>query len=448
MNRTHLSRRTILKGLGTTMALPLLDAMLPGQSFLPSASAAESAGAPVRMAFIFFPNGAIEDAWKCQGEGKDFKLSKTLEPLAEFKNDITVFSGLAQHHGRANGDGAGDHARNAGVFLTGCQPRKTSGANIEVGQSVDQAAASIVGSQTKLPSLELGVDRSRNAGSCDSGYSCAYSSNISWKTPNTPMAKEINPRLAFERLFGTGEDFKSRAKRDLYRQSILDLVSEDAAKLKNRLGQTDRRKIDEYFTSVRELELRIQKSAVAPSEVPEYELPEGIPKETRQHIRLMYDIMALAFQTNTTRIATFMLANAGSNRTYPMVGVTDGHHNLSHHRLDKEKMEKISKIDKYLAGEFAYFLGKLKSIKEAGGNLLDNSMVLYGSAISDGNRHQHHDLPIVLAGRGGGTIQSGRHLVYPKETPLNNLFLSMMHRMGADLKELGDSKGPLKNLEG
>ncbi len=402
----------------------------------------------MRTAFVFFPNGAIMDAWKCEGEGKDFKLSKTLEPLAEFKNDITVFSGLTQNHGRANGDGGGDHARNAGVFLTGCQPRKTSGANIEVGQSVDQAIASAAGSQTKLPSLEVGVDRSRNAGSCDSGYSCAYSSNISWKTPNAPMAKEINPRLAFERLFGTGEDFKSRAKRDLYRQSILDLVSEDAAKLKNRLGQTDRRKIDEYFSSVRELELRLQKSAVTPAEVPEYDLPEGIPKETQEHIRLMYDVMALAFQTNTTRVATFMLANAGSNRTYPNVGVTDGHHNLSHHRLDKEKMEKITKIDKFLAGEFAYFLGKLKSIKEGSGNLLDNSMILYGSAISDGNRHQHHDLPILLAGRGGGSIQAGRHLAYPNETPLNNLFLAMMHRMGADLKEFGDSKGPLKHLEG
>lgn len=448
MSQSQLSRRTLLKGMGTTMALPLLDAMLPGTGFQSLALGAESAKAPVRAAFVFFPNGAIMEDWQCEGEGEKYKLSKTLQTLSDHKSDINVFTGLAQHHGRANGDGAGDHARNAGVFLTGCQPRKTSGANIEVGQSVDQAMASAIGSRTKLPSIELGVDRSRNAGSCDSGYSCAYSSNISWKTPNTPMAKEINPRLAFERLFGTGEDFKSRAKRDLYRQSILDLVSEDAAKLKSQLGQTDRRKIDEYFTSVRELEIRIQQSAVAPSEVPEYDLPAGIPKETQQHIRLMYDIVALAFQTNTTRVATFMLANAGSNRTYPEVGVTDGHHSLSHHRNDKGKMTKIAKVDTFLAKEFAYFLGKLKSIKEGEGNLLDNSMILYGSAISDGNRHQHHDLPIVMAGRGGGTIQTGRHLVYPKETPLNNLFLSMMHRMGTNQKELGDSNGTLKGLEG
>ncbi len=212
MSQTSLSRRTILKGLGTTMALPWLEAMLPGQGLISSASAAESAKSPVRMAFVFFPNGAIMEDWKCQGEGQNFQLSKTLEPLAKFKSDLTVFSGLTQHHGRANGDGGGDHARNAGVFLTGCQPRKTSGANIQVGVSVDQAAASVIGQQTKLPSLELGVDRSQNAGNCDSGYSCAYSSNISWKTPTTPMAKEVNPRLAFERLFGTGEDFKSRAE--------------------------------------------------------------------------------------------------------------------------------------------------------------------------------------------------------------------------------------------
>lgn len=448
MSQNQLSRRTLLKGVGATMSLPLLDAMLPGTGFQSLALGAESVKAPVRTAFIFFANGAIMEDWECEGEGKNFKLSKTLESLAEHKNDINVFKGLAQHHGRANGDGAGDHARNAGVFLTGCQPRKTSGANIEVGQSVDQAIASKIAGQTKLPSIELGVDRSRNAGNCDSGYSCAYSSNISWKTPNTPMAKEINPRLAFERLFGTGEDFKSRAKRDLYRQSILDLVSEDAAKLKNQLGKTDRHKIDEYFSSVRELELRIQQAAVAPSEVPEYDLPAGIPKETQQHIRLMYDIMTLAFQTNTTRVATFMLANAGSNRTYPEVGVTDGHHSLSHHQNNKDKMEKIAKVDAFLVKEFGYFLGKLKSIKEGEGNLLDNSMILYGSAISDGNRHQHHDLPILMAGRGGGTIQTGRRLVYEKDTPLNNLFLSMSHRMGADIKELGDSRGPLKGLEG
>lgn len=430
------------------MALPLLEAMLPGQGLQSVAHGAESGKTPVRMAFVFFPNGAIMDHWACQGKGKDFKFSKTLEPLGDFKDDITIFSGLAQHHGRSNGDGPGDHARNASVFLTGAQPRKTAGANIEVGRSVDQAAAAVVGNQTKLPSLELGVDRSRNAGSCDSGYSCAYSSNISWKTPSTPMAKEINPRLAFERLFGTGEDFKSQARRDEYRQSILDMISEDAKKLKNRLGKTDRRKIDEYFTSVRELEQRIQQSAVTPTEVPEYDLPAGIPKETRQHIRLMYDIMALAFQTNSTRIATFMLANAGSNRTYPEVGVKDGHHSLSHHRNDKDKITKITKVDRFLMDEFAYFLGKLKSIKEGQGNLLDNSMILYGSAISDGNRHRHSELPIVLAGRGGGTIQSGRHLVFSEETPLNNLYLSMIHRVGATKVEgIGDSTGPLKELD-
>ncbi len=446
--KNHIPRRTFLRGAGTAMALPLLDIMSPRMSLIrPSQAAAAATKPPVRMAFIFFANGAIMDRWKVDGEGRDYKFSQSLKPLEGLKDDINIFSGLTQHHGRANGDGGGDHARNASVYLTGCQAYKTNGADIKLGISVDQAAADDIGKYTRLPSIELGVDRSRNAGNCDSGYSCAYSSNISWKTATTPMAKEINPRLAFERLFGTGEDVEKRAQRDFYRQSILDLVAEDARNLQQRLGQTDRRKVDEYFTSVRELELRIQQSAVKAAEVPEYNVPEGIPKETAQHINLMYDIMTLAFQTDTTRIATFMLANAGSNRTYPEVEVTDGHHSLSHHRNDREKMDRIAKIDLFLAKQYAKFLENLRSIPEGTGNLLDNSMILYGSAISDGNRHAHHDLPIVLAGRGGGTIETGRHVAYPKETPLNNLFLSMLDRVGAQVESIGDSKGRLKGLD-
>jgi hypothetical protein len=443
---TQISRRTMLRGVGAAMALPLLDAMRPAA--LAAGTASASAVAPVRMAFIFFANGAIMDRWKVKGEGKDFQFSQTLQPLADLKSDINVFSGLTQHHGRANGDGGGDHARNASVFLTGCQAFKTSGADIKLGVSVDQAAAADVGKLTRLPSIELGVDRSQNAGNCDSGYSCAYSSNISWKTPTTPMAKEINPRLAFERLFGSGEDVQKQKRRDAYRQSILDLVAEDARNLKNRLGKTDRQKVDEYFTSVRELEARIQQSAVKAAEVPEYNLPEGIPRDTAEHIRLMYDIMALAFQTDSTRIATFMLANAGSNRSYPEVEVKEGHHSLSHHREDEDKKSQIARIDKFLVEQYAGFLKKLRSIKEGDGTLLDNCMILYGSAIADGNRHSHDDLPIILAGKGGGTIQTDRHLAYPDETPMNNLFLSMLDRVGAKVESIGDSKGRLKHLEG
>lgn len=442
INSSSYPRRTFLKGVGTAVALPWLE------TFWTRSAQAAAVGPPVRMAFVFVPNGVIMPHWTPKGEGVDWELSKTLEPLSRVKDQINVFSGLAQDNGRAKGDGPGDHARSAASFLTGAHPVKTSGANIRVGMSVDQVAAERTGTQTRLPSLELGLERGRQAGSCDSGYSCAYSSTISWKTESTPMAKEIDPRLVYERLFGGNlEEAKQNARRDLFRKSILDLVAEDAASLKQSLGQTDRRKVDEYFTSVRELELRIARSEQdAKRDRPEFDLPEELSRDLREQIRLMYDLMALAFQTDSTRVITFMLANEGSNRTYPLVGVNDGHHEISHHRDDKEKVSKLQKIDQFLVGEFAYFLGKLSSIKEGQGTLLDSSMILYGSGISDGNRHRHDQLPIILAGRAGGTIRTGRHVQIAEETPLNNLFLSMLDRVGAGVEELGDSTGRLKEL--
>ena len=449
MSHHHpLHRRTFLKGVGATLGLPLLEAMLPQSGF-----AAQSAGAPKRMAFVFVPNGVIVPEWTVKGEGADWQLSPTLEPLAKVKDQVCVMTGLMQDNARHKGDGAGDHARSSAAFLTGAHPVKTSGVDIKVGQSVDQVAADKIGKLTKLPSIELGTEGGRNAGQCDSGYSCAYSNNISWKTATTPMAKEINPRLVFERLFGSTDDreaAKGRAKRDEYRKSILDLVTDDASKLKQQLGQTDRRKVDEYFSSVREIEQRIEraKSDSSSQKIPELTLPRGIPKELDEHIGLMFELMALAFQTDTTRVATFMLANEGSNRSYPMVGVNDGHHHLSHHQNKQDWIKHLAKIDKYLIGHYAKFLERLKSIPEGTGTLLDNSMIVYGSAIADGNAHSHHDLPVLLAGKGGGTIASGRHLVFPKETPLNNLFLSMLDRIDAGVDSLGDSSGRLKGLEG
>ncbi len=430
------------------MGLPLLEAMLPANGL-----AAPSAGAPKRMAFIFVPNGVIVPDWEPKGEGADWKLSPTLEPLAKVKDKVCVVSGLMQDNARAKGDGAGDHARSSAAFLTGAHPVKTGGVDIKVGVSVDQVAAEKVGRLTKLPSLELGTEGGRNAGQCDSGYSCAYSNNISWRTANTPMAKEINPRLVFERLFGSADDreaAKGRAKRDEYRKSILDLVTDDASKLKQQLGQTDRRKVDEYFSSVREIEQRIERSRddASRQKAPDLTLPRGVPKELDEHLGLMFELMTLAFQTDTTRVATFMMANEGSNRSYPMVGVNDGHHHLSHHQNKQDWIDQLKKVDKYLVGHFARFLERLNGISEGGGTLLDHSMIVYGSAIADGNRHSHHDLPILLAGKGGGTIASGRHLVYPKETPLNNLFLSMLDRMDAGVDQLGDSTGRLKGLDG
>ncbi len=444
MSHPRIERRTFLQAAGLSVGLPLLEAMCPRRK----AWGDEAADPPVRMAFVFFPNGAIMPSWTPESEGQDFSFSETLKPLEPFRSRVTVLSGLAQDNGRAKGDGPGDHARCAASYLTGAHPYKTSAANIRVGISVDQVAADRLGHLTRLPSLELGIEAGRNAGNCDSGYSCAYSSNISWKTETTPMAKEIHPRLVFERMFGSGAAEQNRSERDFYRKSILDFVSEDAERLKTRLGQADRRKLDEYFSSVRELEQRIERTEQqARRQRPDFEVPEAIPAGLQEHLRLMYDLLVLAFRTDTTRVATFMLANAGSNRSYPMVDVREGHHQLSHHRNDPQLMEKIQRIDHFLAGEFAYFLQQLQSVDEGTGNLLDHVMVMYGSGLSDGNRHYHHDLPIVLAGGGGGTIRGGRHLRMPDEVPLNNLFLSMLDRVGANVEKLGDSSGRLTAID-
>jgi len=440
----QLSRRMVLQGVGCAMGLPLLEAMLPQRTF------AAEAAAPVRMAFISFPNGAIMDAWRPSGEGESFEFGPTMQPLSELRSHVTVLTGLAQENGFAKGDGAGDHARSSASLLTGAHPVKTSGANIRVGQSVDQAAAERVGHLTKLPSLEIGIERGKDAGSCDSGYSCAYSSSISWKDATTPMAKEIKPRLVFDRLFGNSAGGNGPSRRNRVRQSVLDLVSEQASDLKNHLGRGDQRKVDQYFSSVREIEQRISRASQGQQRdipAPEFAAPDETPDNVQEHIRLMYDLMVLAFQTDATRVITFMAANEGSTRSYPMVGVNNGHHELSHHREDQEKIAQLKKIDLFLVSEFARFLGKLKETPEGGGSLLDNSMIMYGSGLSDGNRHKHDDLPIILAGRGGGTIKSGRHVVIREGAPLNNLFLSMLDRMGASIASLGDSTGRLKVID-
>ena len=441
----QLPRRVFLRGVGATLGLPLLNAMLPTNGW-----AANEAGLPKRLAFVFIPNGVIYSDWKPEQKGSNWHLSPTLEPLAKVKKRLCVLTGLAQVNADAKGDGAGDHARSSATFLTGTHPVKTDGVDIKAGISVDQVAAEKIGRKTRLPSLELGIEGGRNAGQCDSGYSCAYSNNISWKTPSTPMSKEINPKLVFERMFGASDDRDSvgRAKRDFYRKSILDAVSDDAAKLTQKLGQTDRRKLDEYFSSVREIELRIDRSQEETSkiDVPQFNVPSGIPRELDEHIRLMFDLLAMAFETDTTRIATFMIANEGSNRSYPMVGVNDGHHHLSHHQGKEDSIAPLKKIDKYLISHFARFLEKLQDTSEGEGTILDHSMIVYGSAISDGNRHNHNELPILLAGKGSGTIATNRHLVFPQDTPLNNLFLSLLDRMGAGVKLLGDSTGHLKGL--
>lgn len=434
-----LPRRTFVRGVGAALSLPLLDAMLPRV-----ACANEAAVAPKRLAYFFFPNGAIMPHWTPTEVGTQFTLPQTLSPLAAHQSDLLVISGLKHDKANANGDGAGDHARSCSAFLTGAQPRKTAGADIHAGPSADQLAANQIGHLTRLPSLEIGIEEGRQAGNCDSGYSCAYSSNIAWKSAETPMAKEINPKAVFERLFGTGVgDARAQAERDFYRKSILDFVATDAAKLRDKLGATDRRKVDEYFSSVREIEQRIARAEQhTRAELPDLPPPVGVPEIQSEHLRIMYDLLALAFQTDSTRIATYMLANEGSNRPYREVDVKEGHHELSHHQDDAEKKAKLQRIDQFLITQFACFLDKLKSIREGDGTLLDNCMLVYGCAIGDGNAHNHNNLPIVMAGRGGGTIATGRHLKLDDGgVPMNNLHLSLLDRMGAQVESFGDATG-------
>lgn len=441
-------RRSFLKGLGALVAMPAMESLLPASA---AASAAAAGNAPVRMAFLFVPNGIDMANWtpKAAG-GAAFELSPLLEPLKAVQGQFSILTGLAQNNAAALGDGPGDHARSTACWLTGVHPKKTSGSDIRNGISADQVAAQYIGKQTRFASLELGCERSGMAGDCDSGYSCAYSSNISWKTENTPVAKETNPRLVFERLFGNGkvnEQDESLARRELFNKSILDFVLEDASNLKNRLGTRDARKLDEYLTSVREIEQRLVKfENQAKLEIAAgVGRPQGIPNEFGEHIRLMGDMMILAFQTDLTRIATFMFANDGSNRPYGMIGVTDGHHDVSHHGRMADKLEKKRKIDNYHLQQLAYILNRMATIKEGNGSLLDNTLLVYGAGISDGDRHNHNDLPVLLAGKGGG-FRQGRHLVYEKDTPMNNLFVSMLDRVGVPIEKLGDSNGKLREL--
>jgi hypothetical protein len=430
------------------MSLPLLEGMLP---FNALAQSAAKAAKPTRMAFIFVPNGLSMEHWTPATEGSGYTMPSLLEPLKDLRNDFSILTGLSQDNAAALGDGPGDHARSTACWLTGVHPKKTAGADIKNGISVDQVAALKVGRQTPFASLELGCERGAMAGDCDSGYSCAYSSNVSWRSESLPVAKEVNPRLVFERLFGSGDkagEEQSRARRDIYNQSILDIVSEEAVRLKGRLGRKDQGKLDEYFQGVRDIEQRLVRMEQAGKQLAlaGSKKPNGIPPDYSEHIRLMGDMMVLAFQADLTRISTFMFANDGSNRSFGFIGVPEGHHDISHHGLDANKLERKRKIDVFQLEQLAYILRRLKETKEGDSNLLDNSLIMFGAGISDGNRHNHDNLPVLLAGRAGGSFRPGRHMVYPNHTPLNNLFLSMLDRFGVPTETLGNSTGKLSQL--
>jgi hypothetical protein len=446
----QLPRRRFLRGLGTAMALPFLESAVARAATSGSAAAAAAGKPPLRMAFVYVPNGANMVDWRPATTGTDFELPKILQPLAGIRSEVSVLGGLAHDKARPNGDGAGDHARASATFLTGAQARKTQGADIRVGISIDQLAAQQVGNKTRFPSLELGTDRGQLSGQCDSGYSCAYSFNIAWRTASSPMPPEVDPKLAFERLFG-GDDpeetAEMRARKKMRRSSILDFVMEDAKQLHSKLGRNDQRKLDEYMSAVRDVERRIEMADKVGIELPDQTRPQGVPAKYADHVKIMFDIMTLAFRTDSTRIGSFVMAHDGSNRPYPDIGVSEGHHDLSHHENNAEKKNKIGQINVFHMQLFAAWLQQLRDTREAdGSSLLDNSMIVYGSAIEDGNSHAHHDLPVLLAGRGGGTITPGRHVRYGKDTPMANLFLSMLDRMGGHAESFGDSTGRLDQL--
>jgi hypothetical protein len=456
ISRHSVSRRTLLRGLGCAVALPWLESMGEMTSWARGATTDVAKAAPNRMAFLYVPNGKNMADWTPTTEGALTELPAILQPLNAVKNDIMILTGLTADKARPHGDGGGDHARALGAFLTGCQPRKTDGSDIRAGISVDQVAASRIGESTRLGSIELGCEAGSMAGNCDSGYSCVYSSTMSWRSATTPVPKEINPKLVFERLFGTGPD-SDRVKRDAKRKSVLDFVREDAGDLQNKLGATDKRKLDEYFSSIRDIEQRIARA----EKLPEPKLPDpsiakrfaqtpagkaGLPASYEEHIRIMCDLIVLAFQADVTRVSTFVLANEGSNKPYPFVNIREGHHDLSHHGGDMKKKEKIREINKFHTTQLAYLLQRLKSIPEGDGKLLDHCMIAYGSGNSDGNAHNHDNLPILLAGGGCGTITPGRHIKYARETPLNNLWMSMLDRMQVNVETLGDATGRINNL--
>jgi hypothetical protein len=400
------------------------------------------------MAFIYVPNGVHMQDWTPDKEGTDFELPPTLQPLADHQSDLLVLSGLTCDKGRPNGDGAGDHARASAAFLTGSQARKTAGANFRAGVSADQIAAQKLGDKTRLSSLELGTEAFRGTGNCDSGYSCVYEHTLAWRDATTPLPTEVNPKLVFERLFSDRPNDPDRLRRGRLRASVLDAVLDDAHSLEKQLGGADRQKLDQYLSSVRDVEDRIQRAEkLPPVELPAgAKKPEQLPADLTEHVRLVCDLMVLAFQTDVTRVATFMFAREGSVQKYPMVGVNEGHHSITHHQGKAELIAKIKAINTYHITQFAYLIGKLKSIPEGTGTLLDNCMLAYGSAIADGNAHEHGDLPVLLAGRGGGSINTGRHVRYTSETPLNNLWLAMLDRFGCPTPRLGDSTGVLDKL--
>jgi hypothetical protein len=453
LTKANFSRRHFLRGLGACVALPAFASLSPGKLFAASSAAklgTTATGAPLRAAFLYFPNGAIPAAWWPAGDEKNFQLSRTLQPLQPCLKHLQILGGLEDLSANPENDGGGDHARAGGTFLTGVRVKK-SATEIHAGVSIDQVMAREIGHLTRFPSLELTCETSRPSGNCDSGYSCAYQFNLSWSGPTTPMTAEANPRQVFERLFGagpSGQRIENLKRRRQEQRSILDFVLDDARKMQRQLNPHDKDKLNQYLTGVRELEDRIGRAEkLGDPKDPMVVEPAGIPATYGEHMQLMFDILTLAFQTDSTRVATLLLSHDGSNRSFSDIGIPEGHHDLSHHFGNAEKIQKVSDIDLWYVQQLATFLQKLDATKDVDGNsLLHNSMIVYGSGNADGNRHSHVDLPIILAGAGGGTFKTGRY-VKGDAIPTTNLYLSMADRMGLQtLSRFGDSTGLMSNV--
>ena len=444
IKKLSLPRRTFLRGVGATVALPLLDAMVPALSALST-----TAAAPVRrLGFVYIPNGAVMQQWTPGQTGPGFALSPILQPLAPYKDQLTVVSGLAHGQAEPLGDGNGEHSRASATWLNGVHPKQTEGADVEAGMTADQIAAQTLGRDTPLPSLELAIDLDGLVGNCENGYSCVYLNTVAWRSSTTPLPMENNPRVVFERLFGDGGTTDQRVAEMRRDRSILDSVTDDLAALERAIGGGDRARLDQYLDSVRALERRIQlaEAQSADAELPDLERPVGIPGTYEDHVKLMFDLLSLAYQADITRVFTFMLGRELGGRTYPHLGVPDPHHGLSHHRNDPEKLEKLARINTYHMGLFAHFLEKMQSTPDGDGSLLDHAMVMYGGGLGDSNDHAHFDLPELVVGGGAGRLPGGRHLRYPKDTPVNNLLVSMLDKAGVPAERFGDATGQIKEL--
>ncbi len=442
VTKKSISRRTVLRAAGTAVALPLLDSMIP--AFAP----ADTMKPVRRLGVIYHPNGVIYDEWLPKGAGSSYELSPTLKGLEPFKDKVTVVTGLFCDPAEANGDGGGDHSRACGSYLTGVHVKK-SDSNVENAVSMDQIAAKAFERDTQLSSLQMTADENSLLGSCDLGYSCAYSSTISWLTPTLPLMAENNPRVLFERMFGSSDstDPRVRAARLNQDKSLLDSVSERVNQLQHQLGASDNRKMNDYLASLRDVERRIQKAEEQSSkELPDVAQPAGIPEKFEDHVRLLYDLQLLAYQSDLTRVITFMYGREQTGRPYPQIGVPEPHHPLTHHQGNPEKMAKCAKIQRYHITLFAEYLEKLRNTPDGDGSLLDHVILLFGSGISNSDRHTHGPLPVFLVGGGGGTLKGGRHLVYPEHTPLANLELTLLHKLGVPAEKLGDSNGEFKEL--